>query len=213
MAWSFVSILTSLTLTSASLFGKPPHEYLEGKIPRNNARYQTFEYALRLLEERNARTIVETGTARFGDREFVGDGGSTIIFAEWGKDHGAEFFSIDKSMENIIVSRRATERHVPNYQVYYIYSDSIAFLQGFNREIDFLYLDSFDYDPENPFPSQEHHLKEIVAAYPFLTEKSVVMIDDCKLPGGGKGGLAIRFLLSKGWRLLQNGYQVILIRY
>lgn len=49
------------------------------------------------------------------------------------------------------------------------------------------YLDSFDFDISNPLPSQKHHLKEIEAAYDKLTDNSVVMIDDCDLPGGGKG--------------------------
>jgi hypothetical protein len=77
--------------------------------------------------------------------------------------------------------------------------------------IDFLYLDSYDYEWNNPSPSQEHHLREIQAAFPRLHENSVVMIDDCALPQGGKGKLAIEYLKERGWKILLEQYQTILI--
>jgi hypothetical protein len=78
--------------------------------------------------------------------------------------------------------------------------------------IDFIYLDSYDYELNNPIGSQLHHLKEIEAAHPFLRESSVIMIDDCDLPEGGKGKFAIEFLLERGWRVVKKQYQVILAR-
>ena len=60
--------------------------------------------------------------------------------------------------------------------------------------------------------SQEHHLAEIKAAEAKLHDKSIVLIDDCKLSGGGKGRLAIDYLCSRGWKILVNSYQVILIK-
>jgi len=62
----------------------------------------------------------------------------------------------------------------------------LPFLQNFDRPIDFPYRDSYDFNPHDPKPSQNHHLKEIVAAYSCLHENSVVLIDDCDLPQGAK---------------------------
>jgi hypothetical protein len=196
------------------LFASNPTDYLNDKIPITNQRYETFKYALELLEERNINTIVETGTARHGSDNFEGDGGSTIIFSEWAVGHDADFFSIDISNDNIANAKNAVASNIcdKNNQIHFICSDSIEYLNNFGRSIDFLYLDSFDYELDNPEPSQDHHLKEILAAYPLLTEKCVVMIDDCVLAGGGKGKLVIDFLKQKGWQIVKDSYQVILIR-
>lgn len=183
-------------------------DILQGKIPLNNARYQTFAYAFNLLCARNASVIVETGTARYGLVHCASDGCSTVLFAEWVKNYGGEFYSVDINANHLQIAANALGDS--KSFVNFIHSDSVAFLHNFNRPIDFLYLDSFEYEFGNPGPSQEHHLKEIIAAYPWLTPTSVVMIDDCALPFGGKGKLVIEYLLARGWIILAEGYQVIL---
>ena len=77
--------------------------------------------------------------------------------------------------------------------------------------IDFLYLDSFDFELHNPSPSQEHHLKEIIAVAPRLRKSTIIMVDDCDLPYGGKGKLVIKWLKERGWVEHKSGYQVILV--
>ena len=184
--------------------------YLEGKIPRNNSRYYTFLSALNLMSERKAKVIVETGTSRNGASNCLGDGCSTLIFSQWVQKNGGEYYSVDISMDALINASNGIGS-LKEY-VHFVQSDSVAFLQNFNQTIDFLYLDSYDFEINNPTPSQEHHLKEIIAAYPFLTEDSVVMIDDCDLPHGGKGKLVIEYLLNKGWKIAMKGYQVIMVQ-
>jgi predicted O-methyltransferase YrrM len=213
---SITNFFLSLCICSsgfAAITGNP-RDYLLNKIPPGNCRYVTMQYALQLMEERNAQTIVETGTARYGTRYFDSDGGSTIIFSEWARDHQAEFYSIDLSSMNLSAAKDAVALYVSDYpdNIHYICSDSIAYLGTFNRPIDFLYLDSFDYELDDPVPSQQHHLKEIKAVYPFLTDTTIIMIDDCDLPGGGKGKLVIEYLLERGWKIVKNHYQVILTR-
>lgn len=188
----------------------PCTRYLVARIPKTDKRYQTFVDALALMNARKAKVIVETGTARNGYENFLGDGGSTVIFAHWASEHGSEFYSVDIDKNNIATAKQAIGGNYPNAQ--FIISDSIEFLRCFDRTIDFLYLDSYDFEQDNPLPSQMHHLKEIQVAYPLLTENSVVMIDDCGLPHGGKGKLAIEFLLSQGWKIYREGYQVILVQ-
>jgi hypothetical protein len=202
--------LIFLLMLSCSLYGNEAHRYVETKIPRENGRFHTFVKALELLKERGATIMVETGTARCGIANCQGDGCSTLIFTEWAKDHGAEFFSVDINPQFLANAARDLGDRLAFVQL--LESDSVAFLENFQGPIDFLYLDSYDYEDHNPQPSQKHHLREIIAAYPKLTENSVVMIDDCNLPRGGKGLLVVDYLRRKGWRVLVDGYQVILVK-
>lgn len=151
---------------------------------------------------------METGTARAGAQNFIGEGGSTIIFGDWATQNDAKRYSVDISPEAVFKARNAVRNYVNHVEIVWV--DSILFLANFNQPIDFLYLDSYDFDFNNPFPSQHHHLLEIEAAYPQLHENSIVMIDDCGLPYGGKGKLIIPYLLERGWKIVFNGYQVIL---
>lgn len=206
--WCFSAFF--IVMICNSLFSLEPQDYLEGRIINGDKRRNSFLLALKLLSDNHVKVMVETGTARYGTQNFWGDGGSTIIFGEWASHNDADFFTVDLAnwaMENAKNASKAYEKNIN-----YVVGDSIEFLKKFNKPIDFLYLDSFDFDENNPLPSQEHHLKEIIAAYPFLHEKTIVMIDDCALPYGGKGTLAIEYLISKNWNIIFNGYQTILSR-
>ncbi|MES2121714.1 MAG: class I SAM-dependent methyltransferase [Chlamydiota bacterium] len=182
--------------------------YLTSRIPAKDKRFSTFLLALNLMKASGAKTLVETGTARLGCKNCRGDGCSTIIFGHFAKDHQMEFYSVDISPEAIASSRSAVAPINPDAKL--VVDDSIAFLKNFNQPIDFLYLDSYDFEVNDPLPSQLHHLYEIQAAYPCLHEGSTVMIDDCDLPHGGKGKLAIAWLLERGWKILLSQYQVVL---
>ncbi|MDE3055593.1 MAG: class I SAM-dependent methyltransferase [Verrucomicrobiota bacterium] len=200
----------SLLFFSVYCFSYPPEFYLKNRHPINSHRYSTFHQALQLLTERNAKVVVETGTSRFGSNGFIGDGGSTIIFGDWACHNSALLYTVDISSSNMDQSKNASTPYSNNIR--YIVSDSISFLKSFPEKIDFLYLDSYDYEVGNPHPSQNHHLKEIQAAYPNLHDNSVVMIDDCSLPKGGKGFLVIPYLIERGWKIIANSYQVILVK-
>jgi predicted O-methyltransferase YrrM len=184
--------------------------YLENWLNRSDKRYGSFMAVMDLLVERQAKLLVETGTSRGGASNFVGDGGSTIIFADWASQHGAYLFTIDIDPGAIANARNASQDYSDNVE--YVCSDSIKYLTEFGQQIDFLYLDSYDFNASNPAPSQNHHLYEIQAAYDKLHDNSIVMIDDCDLPHGGKGKLIIEYLLEKGWKIVYSGYQVILVQ-
>lgn len=206
------SLFVMLYLSPAMIHCDNASTYLEGRLDPSNGRYSTFTEALRLLSERNVRTIVETGTERWLDASycFDGDGGSTIIFGHWAFCNDAQMFSVDINETHVNYSTDNTFSYLSNLTL--VIQDSVAFLENFPSQIDFLYLDSYDYDEKNPGPPQEHCLKEILAAENKLTKDSIVMIDDCNIPGGGKGKLAIEYLLSKDWYLHKNQHQVILLR-
>lgn len=187
-------------------------QILENKMPWYDKRYGTFAISLDLIKDRKAKVLVETGTARDGINNYIGDGGSTAIFADWLKNNEGELYSVDISAENL--AGAANGINDTTGKVHFIQNDSVVFLQEFNRPIDFLYLDSFDFNFSNPGPSQQHHLKEIIAAYPLLTKDCVVMVDDSDryMPGGGKGKLVIDYLTERGWKVIAHSYQVILSR-
>lgn len=198
------------TIFSCAVFAENVTVYMDGRLPRGNGRWATFEEALRLMSERNVHTIIETGTARCGDTNFDGDGGSTIIFGHWATAHNARMYSVDISQAHIDIATKVTIPYLSNLT--YVLQDSVQFLENFNDKIDFLYLDSWDYSEQDPFPAQIHALREIKAAYKNLHDNSIIMIDDCNIPGGGKGKTAIEFLLQQGWKLHRNRHQVILLK-
>ncbi|MFS8563823.1 MAG: class I SAM-dependent methyltransferase [Rhabdochlamydiaceae bacterium] len=181
---------------------------LRDRIPPQDKRFVTFQYTLHLMSARKVRTIVETGTARDGECNCAGDGCSTPIWGQWAKQNGAYVYSVDIDPEAVRCSSAACTPYLDHMT--FVASDSVTFLENFNKPIDFLYLDSYDFDLDDPLPSQEHHLKEIIAAYPWLHAKSIIMIDDCALPFGGKGRLVIEYLLDRGWKIALSYYQIIL---
>ena len=195
------------------MFKKSLHPLLPKKYDFGKRR-NTFRKTLKLLEERRAKILVETGTARNGLNNTKSDGASTIVFGSWAKQNDANLYSIDYDLEAIAWAQKEVLRLELKEYVEFINSDSIAFLFNFQQTVDFLYLDSFDYDRRDKTQqrlSQEHHLKEFQAIEKQLHSKSLVLIDDCKLPGGGKGKLVIDYMRTKGWKLDMSAYQCLLL--
>jgi len=92
-------------------------------------------------------------------------------------------------------------------------SDSLEFLRRFKEPVDFLYLDSYEYSEELPERTicQEHHLNEFKLIENRLHNNSIVLIDDCGLPGGGKGKKVIDYMIPRGWKIIISKYQVLLL--
>lgn len=185
-----------------------PDMILTQRIEVNDKRYLTISAAMNLIIERNSKILVETGTSRFGEKGCEGDGCSTILFGNMANLLGVKLYSVDIDEKACIESKKATTIYGSNVEV--VQSDSIIFLTNFSEGmIDFLYLDSFDFDDKNPSPSQEHHLKEIEAVYPKLHKNTIIMMDDCSLVNGGKCALVDQFLKDQKWTVYMSKYQVI----
>lgn len=62
--------------------------------------------------------------------------------------------------------------------------------------------------------SQEHCLREIQAAARSgtLGERTVLLIDDNSIPGGGKARLAKQWLAENGWTLVLDAYQSLWVK-
>lgn len=172
-------------------------------------RFVTMYHSLYALTGLGGKSIVETGTARASDN-WRGDGLSTLVFGAWCRRFGGRLWSCDISRENIDASRRMTARYAD--AITFVVSDSVKFLESFTAKIDFLYLDSWDFDAGDPGPSQDHGLNEARAAEHALHERSILLIDDCGLVHGGKGGKSVPYLKAQGWSEVESQYQVLLSR-
>ena len=166
------------------------------------------------MKKTKAKTIVETGTSREGLRGAKSNGAATIIFGKWAKENNAFVHSVDINEESVKNSQEEVDRQNLQEFVQIHHSDSLDFLNDFNETVDVLYLDSYDYsnDPEVQKKSQQHHLEEFQRIEDQLHDDSIVLIDDCDLPNGGKGKLVIAYMLDRGWKILVESYQVLLVR-
>lgn len=175
----------------------------------------TFAKVLKLLKERHAKVIVETGTSRLGLENTKGDGGATIVFGKWAKENGAVMHSVDISEDSVNGSKKAVKEQGLDDIVTVHLDDSLNFLKDFKDKIDFLYLDSYDYsktDLDIQKASKEHHLKEFQIIEDRLHQNTIVLIDDCRLPNGGKGKLVVDYMLQNDWEVIIDAYQILLVR-
>ena len=168
-------------------------------------RSKTFNALFGLIQ--GPKTIVETGTIRSHLWDYkVGDGHSTLRFAEYCSRFGGKLYSIDIYPHAVVVSKSLVEERFPNADVEIIESDSVAYLKSFGEPIDVLYLDS-DNDANLIF-------EELKACLGNLGPESVVLIDDCFKKGDydvEKGELVIPYLEENGWIMEASEYQALFI--
>ncbi|MEO7387597.1 MAG: hypothetical protein ABIX37_11725 [Gammaproteobacteria bacterium] len=145
--------------------------------PRRDSFRAAFEYLTR--KKPAGHLIIETGCARQTDN-WEGDGQSTYMFDRFASACEGDVYTVDISPESCAYARSIVG---PRTQV--ATEDSVPFLNRLagelkpgGRQIDLLYLDSFDWDPANPVPSGVHHLKELCAIAPALQPGTLVMVDD-----------------------------------
>ena len=213
----FVLLLVSVVLLAVVQRKLFRYKTLAPLLPRKynfGKRRDTLREVLRLLDERGARILLETGVARMGLEKSKGDGASTIVFGLWAKNNDAHLYSVDIDPEATRRAGVAVDAMDLGDSVTLVTSDSVEYLDEFTDSVDFLYLDSYDYhktDTAIQKASQDHHLKEINAIEGCLHDDTVILIDDCDLPNGGKGKLVIQYLTEAGWKVHMSEYQVIMV--
>jgi hypothetical protein len=196
--------------------------------PHLGVRAQTFTQVFEYLDQFDRPlTIIETGCMR-DPGNLGGDGCSTRLFDKYAEWHpGTRVQSVD-------IDPKATElcrSHVSN-RVQVHTGDSVAFLRGLadagkgaRPSVDLLYLDSFDVNFEDAFPSAFHHIKELVAAAPMIHRETLVVVDDSPATligfptengmlqiisqpkAGGKGKLVGEYAAHIGAKLFFQNYQ------
>ena len=177
-------------------------------------RASSFEKIFELLDQKEDKNflIVETGTMRndHGNLAFGDDGASTYIWDDFINFYDGKVKSVDISQDNVdyAISMTSDKTEV-------ICSDSVKYLWSLPKDekIDFLYLDSYDVERDNPHPSQLHHVKEMCAAIDKLQKGSIICIDDhdAFFTGGaiGKGTYVKEFMDAIGAECIHEDYQII----
>lgn len=154
---------------------------------------------------------METGFSRkdHGLLAWGDDGCSTCLFDIFTFPNQGKLFSVDISPENAAHSESKTSSRVS-----VTCADSVAHLGSlqFAHRIDMLYLDSCDFDPANPNPSQSHHLKEISAIYSKLKTDCLILVDDAVAQSSnallGKAGKVFKFMEARGIHPTTSDYQI-----
>ena len=175
-----------------------------------NIRLNSFKFSLKEALKRNLKIIVETGVSR-GKQKFIFfskvnwlDGMSTLIFSEYAKYVGGHLHACDINAKNIKNAKKFTSKFKQHITFYL--DDSVSFLRSFEKEIDFLYLDSLDGQYSG---SSEHQLNEIKNSLKNLHKNSLVLLDD----KGQKTNLSINYMLDNGLKIINETDQQILLSF
>jgi hypothetical protein len=211
----FLRILIFLRFDFRFIFSK----FISGKLvspshldnPVRN-RVPTFEFIIEELCSRDNLLVLETGSMRADHNKLSwgDDGCSTLLFNLLTSASKGSCISVDISSEAVKHARKycfgQSEIHL---------GDSVDFLRNFDSadKIDLLYLDSYDFDPRNPHPSQMHHLNEIEVIFDRLKSGAYVLVDDADIlfDGSlfGKASLLINFFAKRNISPKITGYQVL----
>lgn len=191
-------------------------------------RAETMRHALEHAPA--APTIVETGCYRGNPDE----GMSTLVFDRWVAEHGGSLYSVDNDEQAVRAARMFADHvtlgdsveflHRFGERIDLLYLDSHDYPDGPLRDLyggkddihaAIAFLEDMgdewvvEHHGDLILPSQEHCADEVVAALPLLHSRSVVVIDDAALPGGGKARIARRVLADHGWRCVLDAYQTV----
>ena len=162
------------------------------EIEKRKHRAEGFKIIFEELDklDRDDCIIVETGTIRKDSPD--GDGNALLLFEEYLENKIGRIFSIDIDHNAVNYARTIVKN-----KTIISHNDSVKWLINslWTHSISLLYLDSLDFDGNNPEISAIHHLNEILAVYnKGHLRNCIVAIDDNFEPYYGKGMLVRRFL-------------------
>lgn len=137
-----------------------------------------------------------------------------ILFDIFIFPNDGKLFSVNLSPENDANSESKTSLCV-NVR----FAVSVAYLGSlhFAHQIDMLYLDSCDFDPDQPNPSQRHHLREISAIYSKLKTGCLILVDDAGVQSSnvllGKAEKVCKFMEARGIHPTISDYQIHWVKH
>ena len=186
-------------------------DFLENYNHEKNIRFSSFKFALIEAQKRNLKNFVETGVARGKVKFFFftkinwKDGMSTMIFSDYVKFMNGYLTSCDIEKKNIENAKKFINKKNKDF-VKFVVDDSLNFLKNYDKEIDFLYLDSLDGHFEE---ASDHQLKEITIAYKYLHKNSLVLLDD----KGSKTNLSIDYMKKNNLRIINETNEQVLLSF
>jgi hypothetical protein len=139
---------------------------------------------------------------------------STLIFDKFINNFGGDFHSVDLTQRHVDFAQSQVS---DKSQIHC--DDSVGFLWHVNkilaednRYVDLLYLDSYDYEADDPYPSMVHHIKEIAVILGRLRAGSMIAVDDNVGTGAarmGKPKYVAEMMEAMGVPLVYEGLQLI----
>jgi hypothetical protein len=199
---NFLLALSTILLSSM--------KFLEDFNHPKNIRFKSFEKALTIADQRDLKTIVETGVARGKIKFFFikkfnwKDGMSTLLFSEYAKYKNGHLHACDIEKKNVDNAKYFSKKN-KNFCSFYV-DDSINFLKKFQNEINFLYLDSLDGQMPG---ANEHQLAEFKAAEKNLSENCLILLDD----KGSKTKLSSNYMQKNGLKIINETDNQLLFSY
>jgi|694.fasta_scaffold00036_104 hypothetical protein len=181
---------------------------LQEIINNNGLRKESFQLMIDKLSKKDSPLIIETGCVR--QVNDYGAGMSTVIFDKFIQDNKGQCYSIDINPYNIELAKSITKN------ISLICSDSVSYLfhmnkqlREINKTVDLLYLDSYDFDHNNPHPSSMHHIMELLCIWPSCSAGTIIAVDDNFENGHGKGKYVKQFMKNIGIDPIFDGYQIV----
>lgn len=167
--------------------------------------FDTIFKELDKLKDKNL-TIIETGTMRKDSPD--GDGNALKLFEEYAETRTTmvKIISVDIDPEAVFFANMGRDAFYSTI----VEMDSVKFLKATKFPADLYYLDSLDFDPNRPYISAIHHLKELLAIYNNgLLRNCIVAVDD-NFGDKGKGVLVRKFLEEIPYaKLICDGYLLV----
>lgn len=208
------------------------------KCPKS--RYHTFKYAFEHFEQNNGKTIVELGTTRSfvhggligcnsNDSRYWqpnnpaswdwGAGAFTLMAGECLSHMNPKIYTVDLASDHIQRCKVMTQRFS---NITHVIADSRDFIRTLPaKSVDLLYLDTGDMTPIEPTAQLQLSEAQIIVERNIISDNGIIVIDDVRnqtpkkfgeTSDLGKSKYALAYLLSHGFTILKDEYQVILKR-
>ncbi len=179
------------------------------KDPTYKDRYIGFRkiFSYLVAKKKPSYAIIETGGIRQKDN--WSDGQSSVLFYDFLKKFSGELTTIDVN-PSVEVNYKAWLPSIGNVKVNTVILDGAVALSRIDKEVDLLYLDSFDIEHANPEPSMLHHLKEFNNSKNIISKsKDLLVAVDDNFGKYGKGRYVLDWAIKNNKEILHDGYQII----
>lgn len=229
-------------VVNAETFTTEERMILKSSLPSNQSDGEAMEHGhallMRYLKDvlpNNASSLgygekpvlVEVGSTR----EEVPGQGSTRKLAEFCRDYGIEFVTVDMDPHNTRLAEECFQRLGVRFHA--VNAKGEEFLESYNEEIDFLFLDAYDFDHGSHShlrqsrykkflgsvideqECHEMHLRCAQAIVEKLSSDGVICIDDTWQERGrwiAKGALAVPYLIENGFEVVMAKRRAVLLR-
>lgn len=184
--------------------------------PMYRGRVDSFKKFITEIINKTNPVVIEIGCLRreLEDPGIAGDGGSTPVIA-WGVNQAKG------TLDCCDINDLAVARSLKALEHYGLLNDNICvhhidgkeFISNFDRKVDVIYIDGFDFSDKLQEQSMDWHLDVFKTVEPILASGAIIMFDDIFNVDTwfGKGGKAIPYMLETGnYEVIHKAYQVIL---